>query len=457
MQELYLHTACAVSANLRRRHKRNQWRDVFPGSNNATSVLIESARRAARAGRLDEAARAWEQVRLSSPDHPEALYFFGQRALTAGDAAGATQWLSRATQAAPDQAVILLALASAHRALEDSTAELAALERALRVDPYCYPALLAKAALLEKQGARRNAARMFADALKIMPAEERLSPDLRALVQHARTAVKDNADALNAFLEHRLGAVRAAHDRVQTRRFDESKEALIGRKKIYVQQPVMLHVPRLPAIQFYEERQFPWLIDLEAETETIAAELAMLLSERAPGFRSYMNQPEGVPLNETSVLNKSPEWSAYFLWDDGKRIDDHCARCPRTAAVLESLPMALIPGQAPAAFFSTLAPGARIPPHTGVTNARLIVHLGLVVPEGCAFRVGNETRSWQRGKAWVFDDTIEHEARNDSAELRVILIFDIWNPYLSTAERDLICALLAAQREYYAHEPTQVT
>jgi aspartyl/asparaginyl beta-hydroxylase (cupin superfamily) len=49
----------------------------------------------------------------------------------------------------------------------------------------------------------------------------------------------------------------------------------------------------------------------------------------------------------------------------------------------------------------------------------------------------------------VFDDTIEHDARNDSDQLRAILIFDTWNPYLSVAERELVCALLAAQREYY--------
>jgi aspartyl/asparaginyl beta-hydroxylase (cupin superfamily) len=102
-----------------------------------------------------------------------------------------------------------------------------------------------------------------------------------------------------------------------------------------------------------------------------------------------------------------------------------------------------------------LTPGARIPPHTGVTNTRLIVHLGIAVPDRCSFRVGNDTREWRRGKAWVFDDTIEHEARNDSDRTRVVLIFDIWNPYLSAAERDLVCALLAAQREYYANDTSR--
>jgi aspartate beta-hydroxylase len=423
---------------------------VFPGTNNSINALVDTARRAARAGRLDEAARAWEQVRGANPDHPEALFFFGQRALAQGDARAAVQWLARANQLSPKEALIPLALAVAQRALNNNDGEMAALEAALKADPYCYPALLAKAALIEKTGLRRAAARIYADALKIVPqAEDRLAPDLRELIRRARAAVSDNAGALDAFIESKLGTIRATHGDARLDRFDESKDALTGRKKIYTQQPVMLNFPRLPAIQYYDNAEFPWIPDLEAATEAVAGELQVVLNSRSGDFRPYVNQPDGVPLNEAAALNRSADWSAYFLWDDGKRIDDHCTQCPQTSALLDRLPLVNIPGFAPAAFFSTLKPGARIPPHTGVTNIRLIVHLGLVIPRDCTFRVGNETRAWQRGKAWIFDDTIEHEALNASDELRAILIFDVWNPYLSAAERELVAALLAAQREYY--------
>lgn len=424
---------------------------MFPGTNNSLSVLIDTARRAARAGRFDEAARSWEQVRHASPDHPEALFFFGQRALAQGDAPGAVQWLTRATQLAPKEPLIPLALAGAQRALNNNDGEMVALEAALKADPYCYPALLAKAALIEKNGYRRNAARIYADALKIVPtaAEDRLAPDVRELIRRARVAVNENAGALDAFIEGKLGRIRETHGNARFDRFDESKDAFTGRKKIYTQQPVMLNFPRLPAIQFYDEAEFPWLPDLEAGTEAVATEVQSVLNNRSGDFRPYLNHPDGVPLNETASLNRSADWSAYFLWDDGARVDDHCKQCPQTTTLLDSLPLVNIPGFAPAAFFSTLKPGARIPPHTGVTNVRLIVHLGLIIPGRCTFRVGNETREWRRGKAWIFDDTIEHEAHNASDELRAILIFDVWNPYLSTAERELVCALLAAQREYY--------
>jgi aspartate beta-hydroxylase len=118
--------------------------------------------------------------------------------------------------------------------------------------------------------------------------------------------------------------------------------------------------------------------------------------------------------------------------------EEVCARCPETAAALDAIPQNRVPGKAPSAFFSILKPGAHIPPHTGVTNTRAIVHLPLVVPPGCSFRVGGETREWRVGEAFAFDDTIEHEAWNRSAEPRIVLILDVWNPHLDAAEQDLL-------------------
>jgi aspartyl/asparaginyl beta-hydroxylase (cupin superfamily) len=79
---------------------------------------------------------------------------------------------------------------------------------------------------------------------------------------------------------------------------------------------------------------------------------------------------------------------------------------------------------------------------------RLVTHLPLIVPENCGFRVGNDTRQWVPGKAWVFDDTIEHEAWNDSDKLRVVLIFDIWHPHLTPPERAMVSGLAAAMNAY---------
>ena len=115
---------------------------------------------------------------------------------------------------------------------------------------------------------------------------------------------------------------------------------------------------------------------------------------------------------------------------------------------LADAPLTRIPGRTPSGLFSKLAASAHIPPHTGMLNARLICHLPLIVPEGCAFRVGNDVRSWKVGAAWAFDDTIEHEAWNKGTADRYILIFDIWRPELDVQERACVSALCQAIDAY---------
>jgi len=127
---------------------------------------------------------------------------------------------------------------------------------------------------------------------------------------------------------------------------------------------------------------------------------------------------DGIPQDRWRELNNSRRWGVFFLWRGGDAVAENIARCPKTAAALEGWPKCELQGSAPSAVFSILDARTRIPPHTGVNNARLIVHLPLIVPPHCGFRVGAETREWQPGKAFVFDDTIEHEAWNDSNDPR---------------------------------------
>jgi aspartyl/asparaginyl beta-hydroxylase (cupin superfamily) len=421
---------------------------IGAGQNMQIADLVRLANQAMQAGRLDDATRLWSQVRTLAPGHPQALLHLGQHQLYRGDPAGARALLEQAAGADPANPVVPLNLSAAFRALGDGGGELAALNRALAIDPYFFPALLAKAMYFERIGRRREAARIYKDVLTIAPPQPEEWAQKPLL--HAREIVDQNTAELEAFLDAKLAATRARYDGATLSRFDECKDIMAGAKQVQVQRPTMLAFPRLPAIPFYERRDFPWLAEVEGATAAIREELLVLLREDAAEFGAYVNHPDDVPLNQWAELNRSPKWSAYFLWSNGVRVDAHCARCPRTAAIVDRLPMATVPGAAPAAFFSTLAPRTLIPPHTGVTNTRLIVHIPLIVPEGCWFRVGNEKREWRPGEALIFDDTIEHEAWNGSDQLRAILIFDIWNPYLSEAERALVCELVAGYEDYYA-------
>src|SRR5207237_6390845 len=158
----------------------------------------------------------------------------------------------------------------------------------------------------------------------------------------------------------------------------------------------------------------------------------------------YVERDPNRPRNDQQGLAENPDWSAFYLWKDGAPVAENAARCPRTMRALAAMPLCQVPNRSPTVLFSLLRPGAHIPAHTGMVNTRLIGHLPLIVPEGCTFRVGNDVRDWEEGRAWVFDDTIEHEAWNRSAKTRVILLFDLWRPDLSGDERSLVSAMFEA-------------
>lgn len=421
-----------------------------PGVDSRIVQLRHAAMNAAANGQYDEASRLWDQVLTLSPDYPEALHFKGQRAMQRGDLAGARGLFGRAARAAPKDPIVQLGLAFACQRAGDDRAEMAALTAALTADPYCYPALLAKGANLERNGLKRQAARIYSDALKIVPPDERLAPVMRDQVKRARKAVDENAVAFDAFLERKIGPIRIRHASANQNRADEAKGAMLGRNKIYKSEASLLHFPQLPAVPYFDRSHFPWLRDIEAQTASVQEELHSLLGLKKDDFKPYMNYPADAPLNQWAELNNSPRWSALNLWKDGRRVEKNCAVCPQTAAALGAVPMLVVPGAEPTVMFSALEPHTTIPAHTGITNARAVVHLPLILPGQCRFRVGNETREWKMGEAWVFDDTIEHEAWNDSDQLRVILIFNVWNPYLSEVERELASELICGFYEFHS-------
>jgi len=165
--------------------------------------------------------------------------------------------------------------------------------------------------------------------------------------------------------------------------------------------------------------QFPWVAGLEANWDAVLQEANHILKYR-----------DAVPrINEVSPdherLAKSGLWKSYFMWGYGLKSPENCARCPETTRLVES-----IPGMR-TALFSIHAPGMHIPPHKGVTNGICVLHLGLIVPkdtENCRIRVDKQIFGWEEGKAFVFDDTYQHEVWNRTDEERVILLVQFDRP-----------------------------
>lgn len=411
--------------------------------------LAQSAARAAQQGQWREAERLWLQVRALQPNHPQALHSLGMHAFQRGNLVEAIESLKQAHLAAPNEPMILVSLATVFREQGDDEAEADAIEAALAVEPYCWPALLSKAQLIERGRGHRAAAEVYRNVLRIAPQEAQRPPALRAALAHAKECIDRTGRELTEFLEHRLGARMERLRPEEAQRWREAGAWVAGQSQPYHAVPNRLLVPRLPAVPFFDRTQFPWVPALEAKTPEIMQEMLVAHAQAQEEFAPYVAYDPGTPVNQWRELNHSRRWSSYFLWRNGEAVQEHQRQCPQTSAALREIEMADIGGLCPNAMFSALAPHTAIPPHHGETNARLVVHLPLVVPDGCLYRVGFEKRRWKVGEVLIFDDSIEHEARNDSDELRVVLIFDVWNPLISLAERDMVREISAALPDFH--------
>ncbi len=375
------------------------------------------------------------------------------RAMAVGDFATARDTLKKALITAGDRIPLWLNLAASCRGLGDAAGALAAVEGALRVDPRSFRALLMKGTLLEKTDARRQTAMLYGAAVGLAPPAESLdAPTVQAL-QHAREYNTRYLEELASFIGREIGPVRERGSSAEARRVSTFVDLTLQRKPNFRQEPSEFFYPGMPAIEFWEREEFPWLADVEAETARIRTELQQILQDDFRDFVPYVQRPEGVPMDQWKDLNHSRRWGALHLLWYGERVEKNAGRCPVTMDLLGRVPQPHVPRRSPAAMFSALQPKTRIPAHTGVANTRLVTHVPLIVPEGCGFRVGNETRRWREGTAWVFDDTMEHEAWNNSDQPRVILIFDVWNPRLSLTERDLVASVMQAMDKFNGEAP----
>ena len=410
--------------------------------------LVDAASRAASEQRWEDAERAWMRVQALDPQHVQALYSLGVHAHQRGEEARAVSLLSLARTLAPNDPMIALTLGVVYRESGQADLEWGSINAALAADPYFLPALLSKAEFLARHQRNAAAAVVYRNALRVAPGEAQWPPALRGRLQRALAHVAQDSDELATYLAHRVGRSRDALNAAAHVRWDEAISILAGKSRPYHAECNQLHVPRLPAITFHDRAMFPWVPDLEARTDEICAELEQLVNRHFSQFTPYVAYQAGDPINQWGALNHSRDWSSFHLWAHGLPVEKNLALCPATKGALELVDSVSISGLCPNAMFSALAPHTAIPPHHGETNARLVAHLPLIVPVGCMFRVGFDRRVWEKGKVFVFDDSIEHEARNDSDALRVVLIFDVWNPLLSQEERAMVTDLGNAMHDY---------
>lgn len=419
--------------------------------------LAERARKQGQMGAWAAADELYAQVLKREPEHAEALGFMGMRALNDGEFARSIDLLQHALQVDPDDAGAYKNLGLAQRAVGAYDAALAAFDAALSRKPEFPVALLNKGTVLEQLGKNNEAITCYltalgqAEKIGLLRADD-LPSGLRSLLQHAITV---SQQARIDWISDILAPLRMQYGAAALTRVDQCLAQHFGKvpagSSHPLQRPTFMTFPGIPARAWFERSEFPWLATLEARSGEIRAELLEVLRSDE-GFRPFVDIDKAHPgAAYWEGVNQSPSWNAFFFYRDGERFEDNCQRCPITAAALDSIPINRVADHSPEAFFSVLKPGAHIPPHTGVANIRLVSHLPLIIPSDCGIRVGTETRGWKEGQCIVFDDTFEHEAWNRSDKTRVVLIFDIWNPYLSLPEREVMRAVIEGLSGFRHH------
>ncbi len=378
----------------------------------------------------------------------EALVNEGVMGLRDGKFEHARDALQQAIAMGASDASTHLALAFAYGNLGEDQNTLDAIDAALAVEPRNLRALLYRADHQSRHGRTRKALVFYDAALRIASeAQEQLPNDVQQGLMRAQSKLAEFTDDYEDYLLDGLKA-RGYSPHSAHPRFNRALDIALGKRQVYYQQPTRFHYPELPQVQFFPKGIFPWMEQLEAAFTDVREEMMAVLNQPA-NFSPYLvSDADVVQFNDASNVDNE-DWGAYFFYEKGLLNEAHAASCPKTVALLNDMPLPKVPGSTPHALYSRLAGQTRIPPHHGLINTRLICHLPLLVPENCGgLRCGNQVELWQEGRAYVFDDSIEHEAWNDSEQDRVVLLFDIWRPELTEEEKELIGAMLQTVSSY---------
>ena len=364
------------------------------------------------------------------PFEPEALLAQGLAALRAREVARAADLLRAAAELLPAERMAWPALAQAELALGNPTDAEASLDRQLGIAPRDVGALLAKGQLRQFAGDDRAAVSFYTTAL-IQAGVSGLPRGMEGMAAAAQTFMGEADKAFRRHLDAVVGTGLSPA-------MEEALGLLKGMREIDLQRPSLFYYPGLPQRRFYDLAEFPWLGAILALLPDMQSELAGVAGET---FAPYVTASADRPAPNNPLLGDL-SWGAFYFWRNGAPVAENAARCLATMAALTHAPMPMIPGRAPNALWSRLKPGTHIAPHVGMLNTRLICHIPIRTAPGCTLRVGSETRTWVSGVPLIFDDSMEHEARNSGPETRTVLLFEIWRPEVPEEDRAAISRLI---------------
>ena len=179
---------------------------------------------------------------------------------------------------------------------------------------------------------------------------------------------------------------------------------------------------------------YPRLQELEKNHAAVQRECVQLLE-----IKDNLTDMTAMGGTYTKAGIHTASWKT-FMFKSGKFVEENCARCPQTTALLRKIPGLYT------AFFSVLEPHQRLTPHWGYYKGFQRYHLGVLIPDNnedrsCYLRINadpednaqrdpslvekGESYYWKNGEGILFDDNYLHDAANLSDQVRVILWLDL--------------------------------
>jgi aspartate beta-hydroxylase len=381
------------------------------------------------------AAALYHQALKIQPLLPEALQYLLQQALIASDFAVALLWSERLVITYPTDIKLHNLIGELLKRLVEREDNIQVLQNLLQQCPNAYSSRLILARLQQQSGLNEQAIKNNLLAFKAANGcgfwlnDASTAPWARPFVMNAQHFVaKQKQELARLWLE----PLWQNYGKEALQRVTKAVMMYSGEIPLQItdprQKPSFLYFPDLPATPVFDREVLAFSEEYEASFSQIKQEMLNVL-QAGEQFKPFTQHAD-------EVLTEGGEWDAYFFHRHGVHFKEHHQQCPQTSAALAKLPLVHIAGNAPETCFSLMTPGAHILPHRGVTNSRAVLHLGLSIPEKCQLNLCDIIQlEWQEGKSFAFDDTYLHEAWNKSSETRVVLLTDIWNPYLTEIEQ----------------------
>lgn len=352
-----------------------------------------------------------------------------------GDVRQAQSLLELAAQRGRDAAT-LLRLATVRRMSGDYAGALTCASAAVELEPRNFLMCLLLGSLREATGAIHGSERAYRAACAATPRDLSFQPALAKQLEQARGRVEAAELWRKRLLEWQPDSGRLGPD--EGRRMRSFRANLLENLNAGPLAPPTYLIPGLKPCRYFDPAAFHGVTALERATAEVRGEFLALAETKKGQLGARLTGLHG----HAGASGADGRWSMIPLIRNGRVVEQFASHCPRTMELARGVELPRISLISPSVYFSVLEPGSRIAAHTGITNARLIAHFPLIVPDDCGLRVGGEARRWEPGKALVFDDMTEHEAWNNSDRIRVVLIVDLWRPELSAAERDAVRELM---------------